>query len=411
MNSPVCYPMCLLTLIFLSFIPASANDPETRSMNSQPAFILSSPQVELAVTETGGHMAPVTFFRDSKHPIQPYYISPWQDEKPQSVPAPVLVSLRGDFFCMPFGGNAEAVQGELHPPHGEIAGAKWQHVSTTKKGTITTLTLRATTQIRPGVVTKELSLVDNQNVIYSRHTIEGFAGNVPLGHHATLAMPNKEGSVHLASSPILFGMTYPGIFSDPEKAEYQALLPGEKWTSLTDVPVAWKNQPNADLSRLPARKGFADLIQLVNQLSESPDTPAWTTATFPDEHYLWFSLKDPSVLRTTVFWIENHGRHGHPWNGRNNCLGLEDVTAHFADGLAASMKDNVLTAAGIPTTVALSPDKPTSINYIQGVVRIPEGFEMVRTLKFGPEEVTFFSTTGQQVSIPIHHTFLKSGKL
>jgi hypothetical protein len=411
MNSPVCYPMCLLTLIFLSFIPASANDPETRSMNSQPAFILSSPQVELAVTETGGHMAPVTFFRDSKHPIQPYYISPWQDEKPQSVPAPVLVSLRGDFFCMPFGGNAEAVQGELHPPHGEIAGAKWQYGGLVRSGNVNTLTLHITTQIRPGKVTRQLSLIDNQNVIYSRHTIEGFAGDVPLGHHATLAMPDKEGSVRLASSPILFGMTYPGVFSNPEQGEYQSLLPGTRWTSLTDVPVAWKNQPNADLSRLPARRGFADLIQLVNQPSDGTDTPAWTTATFPEEHYLWFSLKDPSVLRTTVFWIENHGRHGHPWNGRNNCLGLEDVTAHFADGLAASLKDNVLTAAGIPTTVTLSPNKPTSINYIQGVVRIPDGFEMVRTLKFAPHEVTFISTTGQQVSIPVHHDFLKSGTL
>jgi hypothetical protein len=75
--------------------------------------------------------------------------------------------------------------------------------------------------------------------------------------------------------------------------------------------------------------------------------PAWVAATNAEAGYVWFSLKDPAVLRTTVFWIENHGRHGHPWNGRNNCLGLEDVTAHFADGLAASTRDNVLTKEGV----------------------------------------------------------------
>jgi hypothetical protein len=117
------------------------------------------------------------------------------------------------------------------------------------------------------------------------------------------------------------------------------------------------------------------------------------------------------VLNSTVFWMEYHGRHGHPWNGRNNCLGLEDVTAFFADGLATSTKENVLTKAGVETSVALSADKPTAVNYIQGVVKIPEGFENVKTLEFAPGEVTFVSTTGKRVSTPVRHEFLKTGKL
>ena len=135
------------------------------------------------------------------------------------------------------------------------------------------------------------------------------------------------------------------------------------------------------------------------------------TATFTDSNYVWFSLKDPAVLSTTVFWIENHGRHGHPWNGRNNCLGLEDVTAHFADGLKASMEDNVLSKEGVRTAVELKSDKPTTVNYIQGVVKVPEGFEMVKTLEFAPGQVTFVSTTGKKVTAPVRHEFLKTGIL
>ena len=386
-------------------------EPNTRTIHSQPSFVVSTPQVELAVTELGGHMAPVTFFRSSAKPVRPYHVSPWQDEKPSAMPAPVLNALRGDFFCMPFGGNSDSLAGEKHPPHGEIVGEKWKYVGTTKSADVTTLTMSIETRVRRGEVTKELSLVADQNVVYSKHIINGFTGNVPLGHHATLAMPDKEGSVRLASSAFRLGMTYPGIFSDPKQREYQSLLPGARWTTLAKVPVAWKGEPDADLTRLPARQGHADLVQVVNEPWEKTNGPAWMTATFTDAGYLWFSLKDADVLNSTVFWIENRGRHGHPWNGRNNCLGLEDVTSFFADGLKASTSDNILNKEGVATSVKLEGTKPTIVYYIQGVVKIPDGFEMVKSLEFAPGEVTFVSTTGKRVTTKVRHSFLRTGKL
>lgn len=400
-----------LPLIAATAATALADEAELRTFHSQPSFVVASKEVEVAVTQLGGHLAPVTFFRDSAQPVRPYYISPWQDEAPSKMPAPVLVTLRGDFFCLPFGGNTDEVAGEKHPPHGEIVGDAWHLAGTRKTGDVTTLTLGIETKVRKGRVTKELSLVDGQNVVYSRNTIEGFAGRVPLGHHATLAMPEKEGAVRIATSAFRFGMTCPSLFSDPKQREYQALLPGAKWTDLAKVPAAWKDAPDADLTRLPARYGYADLIAIANESWEKTNGPAWTAATFADAGYVWFSLKDPAVLRTTVFWMENHGRHGHPWNGRNNCLGLEDVTAYFADGLAASMRENLLTKEGVETALTLSADKPTSVNYIQGVVKIPDGFENVKTLEFAPGKVTFVSTTGKRVTAPVRHEFLKTGKL
>ncbi|MEX1048509.1 MAG: hypothetical protein WED15_03210 [Akkermansiaceae bacterium] len=392
-------------------VAAASDDTETRTFHSQPCIVLATKEVEIAVTRLGAQMAPVTFFRDSAKPLQPYYISPWQDEKPVNLPAPVLVTLRGDFFCMPFGGNSGETAGETHPPHGEIVGEAWQLVGQTKSGDVTTLTLGIDTKVRKGRVTKELSLVNGQNVVYSRNTIEGFSGRVPLGHHATLAMPEEEGGVRIATSAFRFGMTCPSLFSDPKQREYQALLPGAKWTDLSKVPVAWKEAPDADLTRLPGRYGHADLVQIVNEPWEQTKGPAWTAATFSAAGYLWFSLKDPGLLNSTVLWMENHGRHGHPWNGRNNCLGLEDVTAFFADGLAASTQENVLTKEGVDTAVSLSADKPTAVNYIQGVVKIPHGFENVKTLEFAAGEVTFISTTGKRVTAPVRHEFLKTGEL
>lgn len=390
---------------------ASQMKPALRSFHAQSCFVLSNKEVEVAVTQLGGHTAPVTFFRDSSQPVQPYHITPWQEEPPSAMPAPVLVPLRGDFFCLPFGGNNEALNGEKHPPHGEVVGSPWTYVGTKSAGDVTTLSLSFTPTARKGRVTKELLLVSGHNVLYSSHTVEGFAGRTPLGHHATLAMPEKEGAVRIATSPFSFGMTCPGVFSDPRQREYQALLPGAKWSDLSKVPSAWKDAPDADLTRMPARQGFADLIQINSQPWEKSGGPAWTAATYADAGYVWFSLKDQAVLRSTVFWMENRGRHGHPWNGRNNCLGLEDVTAHFADGLVPSTRDNVLTREGVPTSLELTAASPTVVNYIQGVVRIPQGFENVQSLEFSPGAVTFLSTTGKRVTTPVRHEFLKTGKL
>ena len=400
-----------LTLAAGTVAVAAADNAKIKTVHSQPSFIVATKEVELAITKLGAHMAPVTFFRDSAQPVQPYHISPWQDEKAAKMPAPVLVPLRGDFFCLPFGGNSDEVAGEKHPPHGEIVGDAWKPVSSKKTGAVTTLTLGIDTKVRKGRVTRELSLVDGQNVVYSRSTIEGFAGRVPLGHHATLAMPEKEGTVRIATSAFKFGMTCPALFSDPKQREYQSLQPGAKWTDLTKVPAAWKGASDADLTRLPARFGHADLVQIANEPWEKTGGPAWIAVTYTVDGYVWFALKDPAVLNSTVFWIENHGRHGHPWNGRNNCLGLEDVTAHFADGLAASTKENTLTKEGVATAVTLRADQPTSVNYIQGVVKIPAGFENVQTLEFAPGTVTFVSTTGKRVTTPVRHEFVKTGKL
>lgn len=116
------------TLISLAVLTVTgafspATEVEVRTIHAQPSFVLATKAVEVAVTVRGGQMAPVTFFRDSAQPVRPYYVSPWQDEKPSEMPAPVLNCLRGDFFCVPFGGNTDEVAGEKHPPHGEIVGA------------------------------------------------------------------------------------------------------------------------------------------------------------------------------------------------------------------------------------------------------------------------------------------------
>ena len=167
--------LALALCLTRSAFAAQAQRAASETLNGQKCWVIKSDQVELAITRTGGHMAPVTFYRASDAPVAPYYISPWQGEK-HDYPVPVLVPLRGDFFCMPFGGNGEKYNGEAHPPHGETAGSDWKNQGVEKQGPVTGLALSLETKVRPGRVTKMLYLHDGHNAVYSRHVIEGFKG-------------------------------------------------------------------------------------------------------------------------------------------------------------------------------------------------------------------------------------------
>ena len=399
----------LIGALLVSVLIAGAGCSGIESVEySQPGWRLKSDKIDMFITAAGGHMAPVRFCIDTDSPVQPYYISPWQNEGLGGFGDPILVPLRGNWFGMPFGGNGEVVNGEKHPAHGEAASSKWSFVGVKSDAGVTTLTLGLETKVRKGRITKKLSIIDGQNVIYTSHKIEGNAGKMSIGYHCTLNSPEEPGSLRIATGKFEFAMTCPTVFSDPAGGAYQALALGEKFNDLTKAPTRFKDAPTADISAFPLRTGYADLVQVVKKPTNAP---AWTAATCESKGYMWFSLKDAAVLPSTLFWIANKGRHDFPWNGRNRCLGLEENCGFFAEGLAGSSKSNAINQSGFPTTVTLSADKPTTVNFIEGAVRIPKGFRNVKSVKFGEKKVTFTSVTGKEVTVDVHYKFLKTGKL
>ena len=381
--------------------------PTRKTVAAQPSWVVRNKNIELAVTQLGGHMAPVTFYRNTARPVRPYYVNPWHGEG-LKIGDPVLVPLRGDFFCLPFGANATPVGREQHVCHGEPATRKWTSPSLEKCGKVTALSLTMRTRIRPGKITKTLCLVDGQNVVYSQHLLEGFTGATSLGHHATLAVPEAERTLQVATSAFKLGLTNPTPTGDPKLGHYQSLALGGKFTDLSRVPLLWKDEPLGDCSAFPTRTGFDDLLGVFKKPTR---TPAWTAATHAAGGFLWFSLKDAAVLPATLLWISNRGHHSEPMRGRNRCLGLEDVCGFFAEGLAESIKANLVKRAGFPTAVKLSPTRPMAVNYIQGVVKVPRSFGRVARVDFAPGKATFISRSRKKVTVGVQHEFLATGEL
>ena len=379
----------------------------SKEIHGQSSFVLENDVVSLAITKQGGHMAPVVFGAANEQQIRPYYISPWQEEDRSDMPAEVLVPLRGDFFCLPFGGNAQPYQNQNHPVHGETATAEWTFVdSEDVESGISRLRLVLDTRVRKGRVTKEITLRDRHPVIYQRHCVEGFVGPSPVGHHAILEMPDEEGTFVISTSPFRLGMTNPGVFGDPAAGEYQMLAEGKSFCDLREIPTLFRDPAVVDCSRLPLRRGFTDLFAVVADAESLAGKPAWTAAVNTSENWAWFSLRDPRKLPMTAFWLENHGRHSFPWNGRNQCLGVEDICGYFAEGIAASARANLLTEQGIATAIDCTEDSPLDIRSIQAAVPVPVGFNRVEPIDFRDKCLRLISDSGSSVEVTVDHSFV-----
>lgn len=367
----------------------------------QQSFIIRNRNVDAAVTELGGHLGPVTFSLGKKK-VSPFSVAPWWNEKLEPGTPALLRALRGDFFCLPFGGNGKAWHGEQHPPHGEVANAKWKFESLKRGDGEVSLRLSLKTKVRAGHVQKTIRLVDGHSVVYQEHVVSGMSGPMSLGHHAMLKFPDREGAGRLSTSKVALGQVFVEPVELPEQRGYSVLKAGAVFDDLERVPDI--TGATADLSRYPARRGFEDIVMLV---ADARVRIGWNAVAFPEEGYVWFALRDPRVLTNTVLWISNGGRHYPPWNGRHvNVLGVEDVTAWFHYGLAQSAEPNPMTALGYKTHQVLNAREPLRVRYVMGLAPIGKRFERVADIQMGDDSITLEGEAGEVVKVPVDVKFL-----
>lgn len=352
--------------------------------------------VTFDITRVGGQLRQVKF-RIGRQTVEPFSTAPWCDQPEARKLIPLLRELRGDFFCAPFGAGP-AWRGEAHPPHGEPANATWKVKASAGGRLVATLQ----TRIRPGRITKVIEAREGETNLYQAHLLEGFQGRMCLGHHAMLDF-NRNGPGLISTSRLRLAQVLPAPFEDPAQGGYCSLKEGAWFRRLDRVPMA--NGGMTDLTRFPAREGFEDLVMLQHQ---DADDFAWAAVVFPARKFVWFSLKNPAHLASTVMWHSNGGRNYPPWSGRHRgVLGIEDVTAYFHLGLAASLADNPWRAKGVPTSVALSRSRCTRIPYIMGVAPLPAGFGSVHRIQRTATGIRLQSAGGACIDHAVDTAFIQ----
>jgi hypothetical protein len=356
---------------------------------------LASDKVVAHVTETGGHLAPVTFDLGDGS-VQPFMVAPWAEEELSPDTEEVLRLLRGDFFCMPFGDKFMEPDGLNYPMHGESATRKWTAQGVERTGNKVELRASMDWTVKPGRIEKLIRLVDGQTAVYSRHTVTGIDGAYSYGMHPTLQLPDEVGCAFISQAPFEVGEVCPFVFERPDQKGYQSLRVGALFQNLNSVPGM--DGSTADLTRYPARKGYEDFVMMKTK----PELPfGWAAVSVPSRGYVWISLKDPRVLPLSLIWMSNGGRYYAPWNGRNiGVIGMEEAALNLPLGPAETALQNM---AECPV---LRADRPLVVNTIMAVASIGGGFGRVVDIRKTGGGVKVTSDTGMHVDVPLELDFL-----
>ncbi|GAA5484061.1 hypothetical protein [Haloferula sargassicola] len=358
------------------------------SIHGEASWTLAHDRVKLAVSCRAGHLAPVEF-QLGLRTVSPYALAPWSAAEADPSLPDLLKVLRGDFFCFPFGPQAEA------PPHGASANHNWSLVDRGKDR----LHLALDDPDSGGRVEKIVSLREGETAVYVEHRITGVEGRYSYGNHPILDFSQlSDGEGRVSLSPFRWASVYPGRFSDPSRLEAGALMPGGRFVDLREVPLAGGG--TTDLTRYPAREGFDDLVMMVSSPNAEKQLFAWSAAVM--DGYLWFSLKNPADFPATLLWISNGGRHAPPWNGRHLArMGIEEVCSHFSDGVDVSRGD-LLAEESIPTTRWFDRDQEVQLRIVQGVAATAEKFGVVASIvPDGPQRVIISDDAGLTLRVPV----------
>jgi hypothetical protein len=314
--------------------------------------------------------------------LHPLHKAPWVrngETLPKEV-APVESRLAGDFFCAPFGRTSPDI-----PIHGWSANGTWENSGTERAadGSITA-TYELHEKVEGASLTKHLTLCPGHPVVYQRHVFSGGTGSIPVAHHAMIHVP---GGARLSFSRKASGFTIKSALEpNPERGRSVLAYP-QHFASLTKVKRA--DGGFSDASLYPFDKGHEDLIIM----SEAPGTKlGWSAAVAQTEGFVYFALKDASLLPHTVLWMSNGGRTYTPWSSRHHAvIGIEEASLDHR--LIDDPKDG-------DKGFALGTGRTTAVRYALGAIPAPKGWTMVRDITLSPDKITLSDVSGDTRDVP-----------
>jgi hypothetical protein len=368
----------------------------------KPSYTMKNDSVEVNISVQCG-MFTASYTSDNQT-IFPYFISPWWNEAPFLDQDPIMQTLRGDYFCFPFGADVTPFPGVQYQIHGRTANNCWDFLGIQEGENGKEMRLSMDLVPEKGSVEKVINIKNDQPIVYTNHIIKGFSGNAPLGNHPNIQCSETSGTAIIDMTPPLTGFTAPNPIDVPENMGYSLLKPGIEINDRSKVPTVYGD--TVDLTRYPLPRGYEDVAIFI---SDPANDFAFSSITETEKGFLYFHLKDPKILAETLFWMPNSGRYTPPMNGRVfGNIGLEEVTGNFFYGRTESVQKNPISDKGYKTYLEFSEDKDTQAKLISGTIPIEKSFRGVKDIvQKNANEITILGKGGEKIDLPCSLDFLK----
>ncbi len=284
---------------------------------------------------------------------------------------PLLYDIAGNFPCIPNFGPDHEVNGRLLPPHGITAAETWTHAeaSVAAIGSAAVFKTSLKSSLHPFEYRKTDLAAEDHNVLYTALDILN-TGTDPEPYnyawHNTVGAPYLESGCIIDNSAEAFAVP-------PEGGEFDhtgRLAFGAETDSLKKVPL--RNGGTADLREVPGITGYTDFI---SGAVPGSSHLAWSSVVNPSLKMVYLSFftgpaaagKGELPLYFHDLWMNYGGRSYRPWAAEDGatdmtfCLGAENATGWFANGLKSSIEHPVL--MGNPTHQVLEPADSRRLYY------------------------------------------------
>jgi len=350
---------------------------EIREAGNRPAVLLENRSFRTVISDIRG-MIPELSTRTGGGWLnshwQPWFRAnsgePWNEARHGAFwGAPLLYDIAGSFPCAPNFGPGHDFDGHSLPPHGFTAFGTWEREGMEETDDYVLAVSTLASKGHPFRYRKWDLVPADENVLYTRLEITNTGGKPEkynCGWHNTVGSPFLE-------KGCLIDNNARGFAVPPGGGEFDAtgrLLMDGRAESLQAVPC--RDGSTADLRQVPGIIGYSDFITG----ALPPDTVlGWSSVVNPRQKALYLAFfPGPSgagegeiPLYFCDLWMNYGGRSYTPWatgeglTDQTFCLGTENATGYFANGLkAASAAGRLL---GNPVYLVLPPGESRTLYY------------------------------------------------
>jgi hypothetical protein len=359
----------------------------TLESGHREAVVLENDTVRVVIDHQGG-MIPEFSLRRGKANLNAHWIPWFRSMSPADTAGtaplkesfwigPLLANIAGNFPCVPAFGGGAPVEGVSIPPHGWTANEKWELMGLGTSGDGRKAWARFGMRSPSDGLVLEFDktdmLIAGESVHYSLLGVKNPGSkdvSINAAWHNTVGAPFLEPGCRISASAERW-------LSAPEGSEFDKtgrLAFGAEFASLASAPL--RGGGSTDLSYVPGMIGFTDFATGAIPTAARLGWSACVNERSSIAYVTWFpgpaSLGAGEIgLNFNDLWLQYGGRPFPPWalyeggSDQTFCLGMENSTAAWANGLAESRERREL--LGRPTTVTIKAGMRMTLPYATGL--------------------------------------------
>lgn len=362
-----------------------------KDIGGREATMLSNGETQLVICENGGMVSELSCRRgDGRTNAHwtPHFRSnsgaPYSPDAQQGFwPVKLLYDLAGNFPCVPSFGPPNDAYGISHAAHGATANGNWtsvDHGVYEDRAVYLKSTLSgAEHQSLPLDYTKYDILVAGQPVHYAILDVANRGSedlSISAAWHNTVGPPFLSAGCLIDACAAEFATApAPSEFDDTGRLEIGAVF-----ADLRKAPL--RSGGTVDLREIPGMIGYTDFA--TGAVPVDSDL-GWSSVTSPILGMAYLTLfKGPAAagekdinLNFNEFWMQYGGRRFPPWAAYEGatdntfCLGTENATSAYANGLAFSLEHTEV--LGRPTTITIRAGQTRRLAYGTAFFSYPDG--------------------------------------